>query len=114
MQCTAVDRSASITESKNELNCKTRHKLIHKYQDLDFYFLLQRATLIQTQTSKFCHFLINMYAGSISTIQILKTYGFLKYIANISGLTALARYRSEALFSVTRRSRSDESHLLTY
>ena len=98
MQCTAVDRSASITESKNELNCKTRHKLIHKYQDLDFYFLLQRATLIQTQTSKFCHFLINMYAGSISTIQILKIYGILKYIANISGLTAFAQHSLGSCF----------------
>ena len=39
-----------------------------------------------------------MYAASISTMQILKIYGVLKYIANISGLTALARYRSGALF----------------
>ena len=40
LQCTTVDRSAFKTGSENELNCKTRHKLIHKCQDLDFYFLL--------------------------------------------------------------------------
>ena len=33
-----------------------------------------------------------MYTASISTIKILKIYGVLKYIANISELTALARH----------------------
>ena len=73
------------------MNCKTRHKLIHKCQDLDFYFLLHSYKL-KSQN-------VVMYAASISTMQILKIYGVLKYIANISGLTALARYRSGALFS---------------
>ena len=88
MQCTTVDPSASITGSENELNCKTRHKLIHKCQDLDFYFLLLSYKL---KPQNFVTFLINMCAGSISAIQILKIFGILKYIANISGLTALAR-----------------------
>ena len=72
------------------MSCKTRHKLIHKYQDLDFYFLLHSYKL------KFQS--VVMYAANISTMQILKIYSVLKYIANISGLTALALYRSGALF----------------
>ena len=90
LQCTTVNRSALvITESKNEMNCKSRHKLIHKCQDLDFYFLLHSYKL-KSQN-------VVMYAASISTMQILKIYGVLKYIANISGLTAFAASSMSAL-----------------
>ena len=39
-----------------------------------------------------------MYAASISTMQILKIYGVLKYIANISGLTAFAQHSLGSCF----------------
>ena len=80
------------------MNSKTRHTLNHKCEDFDFYFQKVSTTLLQTQTSKCCHFLINMYAASISTIQILKIYGVLKYIANISGLTKFARHSLGSCF----------------
>ena len=54
------------------MNCKTRHKLIHKCQDLDFYFL-PHSYKLKSQN-------VVMYDASISTMRILKIYGVLKYM----------------------------------
>ena len=69
--------------------------LIHKCQDLDFYFLLLSYKL---KPKNVVIFETNIYAESISTMQILKIYGVLKYIANISGLTAFARHSLGSCF----------------
>ena len=79
-----------VIESESEMNCKSRHKLIHKCQYIDFYFLLVSYKL-KPQNFVTIESTCTVYTANISTMKILKIDGVLKYIANISGLTALAR-----------------------